>query len=1101
MMKWPTLLACVGVSVGAAEFGLLAADVQDAALPASPAMAVTPPLAFEQTLAMPLPGWQGLRVLAPAVLELTRITTKASGQPVTDWDFAGKDFRPQPPPPTAFVVAVNGTPVAVTSVGFKRRPLHAPLAKRNLIIRNDLYLVLEKPVPDGAAVRVASPAGLLGPDRVATATADPLRWSPALHANQVGYDPALPKKAKVGYYLGTLGELGVPSHRFQIVNIAGKRVYEGELKPRPDQGFPYKVPPYQQVLEADFSPLRTPGEYRLAVPGLGASFPFRIDDGVLAAFARTYALGLYHQRCGTELALPFTRFTHSACHTAPAEIPTMAFTQVQRTLSASSPDFKKNPPHAAPQLKDVESCLYPFVRQGMIDVHGGHHDAGDYSKYTINSAQFIHYLVFAADAFPGVAALDNLGLPESGDGKSDLLQIAKWEADFLARMQDDDGGFFFLVYPKNRKYEGDVLPESGDPQVVFPKTTAVTAAAVAALAQASSSPRFREQFPREAALYLEKAKRGWGFLERAWTKFGRDGAYQKITHYGNQFMDRDEIAWAATEMFLATGEKKYQDLLIADFDPADPKTFQWGWVRLSEGYGCAIRSYAFGATTGRIKPGKLDPLMLRKCREQILDAAADAARWADASAYGTSFPFESKKFKVAGWYFPVSESFPLITGLQLEDHPEWLDAFVSNLNFEAGGNPNNVTFITGLGWRRQREIVHQYAQNDSRVLPPDGIPLGAIQAGFAYLDPYKKELSALTYPWDGDADNPYPFYDRWGDSFNTTTEFVAVTQARSLGALAFLMARTPLKNQPWRSAQSRITGLPNTVVAGTRVTAHLEVKDMDLHTAQHIVWEARDQEPAFGPEFSFTPAHSGVQQVEAEAQWPDGRRVFATARILALKRDGGEPHAPGSALLYQDFNQLPTNAKLSGTPRLTEENLGWMRAPAGKTVRFNGAEDAVELPIMIAPEANAITLSAWLYIEQWPWGQYSGPVFQCGIPGGGTILGLTVDKWRRPTAPRLFGAGAQLATAELLAEKITLREWLFCELSIKSGTCTISLDGTPVCCAPVDNAQLAQMLKSSQQAVVIGHFTGYADDLRLEVASFPAAPVSPLPSPSGSRAK
>src|SRR5439155_12005967 len=115
-------------------------------------------------------------------------------------------------------------------------------------------------------------------------------------------------------------------------------------------------------------------------------------------------------------------------------------------------------------------------------------------RYTINSAGFVHYLVFAADAFPGVAELDNLGLPESGDGKSDILQEAKWEADFLAKMQDDDGGFYFLVYPRDRQYENDVLPDHGDPQIVWPKNTAVTAAAVAALAQTASSPLFKRQF-------------------------------------------------------------------------------------------------------------------------------------------------------------------------------------------------------------------------------------------------------------------------------------------------------------------------------------------------------------------------------------------------------------------------------------------------------------------------------------------------------------------------------------------------------------------------------------------------------------------------------
>ena len=40
---------------------------------------------------------------------------------------------------------------------------------------------------------------------------------------------------------------------------------------------------------------------------------------------------------------------------------------------------------------------------------------------------------------------------------------------------------------------------------------------------------------------------------------------------------------------------------------------------------------------------------------------------------------------------------------------------------------------------------------------------------------------------------PIPIYDRWGDSFNLSTEFVTVNQARSLAYLAWLMARTPLK--------------------------------------------------------------------------------------------------------------------------------------------------------------------------------------------------------------------------------------------------------------------------------------------------------------------
>src|SRR6185436_180089 len=168
---------------------------------------------------------------------------------------------------------------------------------------------------------------------------------------------------------------------------------------------------------------------------------------------------------------------------------------------------------------------------------------GDYSKYTINVSHLVHLLTFTADSIGGAGALDNLGLPQSGDGTSDVLQEAKQESDFLAKMQDADGGFYFLVYPKNREYEGDVSPDMGDAQVVWPKTTSVTAASVGALAEIASSPASKAKYPTEAAAYLAKAKLGWQFLTNAIAKYGKDGAYQKITHYGNEWMHDDELAY------------------------------------------------------------------------------------------------------------------------------------------------------------------------------------------------------------------------------------------------------------------------------------------------------------------------------------------------------------------------------------------------------------------------------------------------------------------------------------------------------------------------------------------------------------------------------
>lgn len=838
----------------------------------------------DQPLRLPAVGSYHLRIITPALLELTYVSdVKQGADRPGGWDFVNRQGQVELPAPKAFVVTAGGKNIDVSGVGFKRRVLYAPFKRWDLRIGNFLYLRLATPIQENGLVEVKSGDQKFGAADVhSTANLDSFRWSPAIHANQTGYLAGYPKRAMVGYYLGNLGEMDLgllPSTNFALIEAQStNEVFHGQLAVRPDRGFPDRC--YQKVLEADFSAYKTPGEYRLFVPGLGASFPFFIGDEVSGAFARTSALGIYHQRCGMANEMPYTRFVHGECHLAPAEVPDTSrkFRSANESLQKETANYKDNPRHTAPQLKSVADSLYPFVNKGPVDVRGGHHDAGDYSKYTINSAAFIHHLVFAADVFPGVAELDNLGLPESGDGKSDILQEAKWEADFLAKMQDADGGFYFLVYPRDREYEFDVMPDHGDPQIVFPKTTAATAAASAALAQCASSPTFKKQFPEAAALYLEKAKKGWDFLERAIAKFGKDGAYQKITHYGDEFMHDDELAWAACELFLATGESKYHEKLQEWLKPQDPENRKWGWWRLFESYGCAIRSYSFAARAGKVKREQLQPRLLEQCEAEIIASGEDQLRRAENSAYGTSFPQETKKVRTAGWYFSSDAAFDLAVAYQLDyppkndPRPKLLEALISNLNYEEGCNPVNVCYLTGLGFKRQREIVHQYAQNDRRILPPTGIPLGNIQAGMAWIRLYKKLPAELSFPTDGDGPSPYPFYDRWGDTFNLTQEFVIVNQARALAYQAWLMAGTSLKTQQWKSVVGQIRSLPSQAVAKQMTPFGLDLQGLDVRSAR-VVWEAAEQEPTSGNQFGLVAGKKGW--VEAEAQWPDGRRVFA----------------------------------------------------------------------------------------------------------------------------------------------------------------------------------------------------------------------------------
>jgi hypothetical protein len=203
---------------------------------------------------LPEVGSSELRIIAPTVLELTLVTTKKPDPArVEQWDFVDGSGKPRLPESSGFKVMVNGKPAAVKTVGFRRRVLYAPFRKRDLRIGNYLYLILSDPIQENATVEVTNPGNKLWQSGVKfLAKVDPFRWCPALHVNQTGYFPAYSKKAMVGYYLGSLGELDIgnpldsakvdpppgatqpKSLEFAILAARTYReVFRSALKPRP----------------------------------------------------------------------------------------------------------------------------------------------------------------------------------------------------------------------------------------------------------------------------------------------------------------------------------------------------------------------------------------------------------------------------------------------------------------------------------------------------------------------------------------------------------------------------------------------------------------------------------------------------------------------------------------------------------------------------------------------------------------------------------------------------------------------------------------------------------------------------------------------------
>jgi hypothetical protein len=1349
----------------------------------------TNPVEPNNPLALPATGSTYMKVLSSELLELVRIT-----QDSNTWNFSLTA-----PGTNDFQVKTNGVLInnAVQQVGYKRRALYAPLLQTaaNQKIENSVYLKLsDSAIADNSHLQVTyTPENLQF-----LATKDPLRYSPAIHVNQEGYFAATgvdrPKKATVGYFVGNLeqvtgypGEMKIsPSIPFSLVNTAnGQVVYNGSLSasPRSDSGWPTDdsqiyQPQYQRVYEADFSTFGTVGQYVMQVQGLGASLPFRIDDGIAMKLARAYALGIYHQRCGgngdTSIdgeqgnKFPFTLYVHSPCHTNPASIPksstqfptaaSIAFieetlrvysgaynvllvtnldrvtdtndnfpdsgtlliaigkykagnqdlrtfntlyfrvfdsagvmrfdghessisghsTQIlnlktylsplwaqatltgdqKRTISddptasfstsrgvraivapAGETDLwpdgassGENPPQIAPRMQTLSNILsaFKFVRAGTVDVSKGHHDAGDYSKYTLSSVQFIHSLVFAADNFAGVSNLDNLGIPESGNGKCDLLDLAKWEADFLVKMQDTDGGFYFLVYPETREYETDKLPQNGDHQIVFPKTSSATAAAVAALAEIGSSRKFCSQFGYSYNdwvnnPYLKAAVAGWSYLTNQIGANDQNKAaiYQKITHYGDEFTHDDELAWAAAAMFAASGNDTYFQKLFRWYphpnaaNGANGYTIQWirsgtfpgvlpssgnllavvgyapntlnvndtshriyfrvfdangnmvvdrndvvgdskrileardklvdikkflngwavqhptvnddpylidrvsalvgfchgtlrfGWQHMTSCYGCAIRAYAYAVNSGRLDPSLFSPAFatrsnyLTECNAEIAAAASDVRTWSSGNAYGSSFPFASKNYYVGGWYFSSDLAFDAATANQLTPNSANTSALIENLNYEAGRNPVNTSYITGLGWRRQREIVHQYAQNDDRVLPPSGIPLGNIADGI--LISQLEYLNGFWFPANGWGTNSFGLYDRWADTYNLKTEFVSFQSARALGVAALLAAQTSLKTQPWRSTSVSVS-LPNqTAVLNTTVVP--TVVGFDVSDAQ-VVFQLQAHEPSFG---SITPTKVGDFKLEMEAVKPDGRRVFALDQSVLVYdpvHGGTNNTVDGNTIALYRFDgnlndSSGNNRTLTGSGNVTYARASWAKDPTGNMVaRFGGAGNFVQVTgipdSVIEPihGSSPLTIDARIFPRAYNFGQ--GEDLLTLRQDWNSVFGAYYDLYKNPDVPEIIAPGDNsqqsptnypvvVLTNSEWSDHLSLNTWhnLRITFAVVNGhaTNTVYIDG-------VFQKSMASPPPqySSAWTLTIGNFDGDVDEVRISKVDRGALP-------------
>ncbi len=159
--------------------------------------------------------------------------------------------------------------------------------------------------------------------------------------------------------------------------------------------------------------------------------------------------------------------------------------------------------------------------------------------------------------FPEAYTDNQFNIPESGNGVPDVLDEARWELEWILKMQDaESGGFYARVESTNDDNNKRAIRDKrGDVTNVRP--TNDTAWAATALAHASRV--YAKYDPAFADKCLNAAESAWMYLEQNPDNIkGPSGTYESDT-------DKDSRLMAAASLYRVTGDAKYNDYFLDNY--------------------------------------------------------------------------------------------------------------------------------------------------------------------------------------------------------------------------------------------------------------------------------------------------------------------------------------------------------------------------------------------------------------------------------------------------------------------------------------------------------------------------------------------------------
>ncbi|MEV6808295.1 glycoside hydrolase family 9 protein [Streptomyces sp. NPDC051132] len=519
---------------------------------------------------------------------------------------------------------------------------------------------------------------------------------PRVRVNQVAYLPAGPKNAT----LVTDATARLP---WQLRNAEGATVARGLTVPRG-----VDASSGQNVHSIDFGSYGGHGTgYTLVADG-ETSHPFDIDAAAYRRLRLDSVKYYYTQRSGIAIR------------------------------DDLRPGYGRAAGHlnVAPNQGDANVPCQPGVCDYTADVTGGWYDAGDHGKYVVNGGIATWELLSTYErslltrtGHPAALGDGSLALPESGNKVPDILDEARWELEFLLKMQVPAGQpLAGMVHHKvhDEQWTGLPLLPGQDPQKreLHPPTTAATLNLAATAAQAARL--YRPYDKAFAARALTAARTAWNAALAHPDRYADPADGTGGGAYGDDDVT-DEFYWAAAELYLTTGERQFAGHVLGSpahtADIFGPTGFDWGRTAAAGRLDLALVSSRL--------PGR------DQVRRSVIQGADTYLATLTAHPYGMPYAPAGNGYDWGSSHQVLNNAVVLATAYDLTGARKYRDGALQAMDYILGRNALNISYVTGYGEvssHNQHSRWYAHELDPSLPNPPSGTLAGGPNSSIQ--DPY-----------------------------------------------------------------------------------------------------------------------------------------------------------------------------------------------------------------------------------------------------------------------------------------------------------------------------------------------------------------------------